>query len=162
MALRNIFTFDDPELHKVCRPVTKFDEKLHALLDDMAETMIDAEGVGLAAPQVGILRRVVVVDTGDEILNLVNPEIIQTDGEQDGVEGCLSLPGKYGMVKRPNYAKVRAQDRNGEWFEVEAEGLIARAFCHECDHLDGHVYTERAYHMLSEEELEHMYDEDEE
>ena len=162
MALRNIFTFDDPELHKVCRPETKFDEKLHALLDDMAETMIDAEGVGLAAPQVGILRRVVVVDTGDEILNLVNPEIIQTDGEQDGVEGCLSLPGKYGMVKRPNYAKVRAQDRNGEWFEVEAEGLIARAFCHECDHLDGHVYTERAYHMLSEEELEHMYDEDEE
>ncbi len=162
MALRNIFTFDYPELHKVCRPVTKFDEKLHILLDDMAQTMIEAEGVGLAAPQVGILRRVVVVDTGDEILNLVNPEIIQTDGEQDGVEGCLSLPGKYGMVKRPNYAKVRAQDRDGNWFEVEAEGLIARAFCHECDHLDGHVYTERAYHMLSEEELEHMYDEDEE
>lgn len=164
MALRRIMTFDEPALHKVCRPVTNFDEKLHTLLDDMIETMHEADGVGLAAPQVGILRRVVVVDTGDADLELINPEIIETSGEQDGMEGCLSLPGRYGMVKRPNYAKVRAQDRNGQWYEMEAEGLIARAFCHECDHLDGHVYTERAYHMLSDEELNEIFadEEDEE
>lgn len=157
MALRKILTFDDPALHKVCRPVTSFDKKLYTLLDDMVQTMHEANGVGLAAPQVGILRRVVVIDTGDADLELINPEIIETSGEQDGYEGCLSLPGKYGMVKRPNYAKVRAQDRNGEWFEAEAEGLIARAFCHECDHLDGRVYTELTYHMLSEEELNEMF-----
>lgn len=164
MALRRIMTFDEPALHKVCRPVTNFDEKLHTLLDDMIETMHEADGVGLAAPQVGILRRVVVVDTGDADLELINPEIIETSGEQDGMEGCLSLPGRYGMVKRPNYAKIRAQDRNGQWYETEAEGLIARAFCHECDHLDGHVYTERAYHMLSDEELNEIFadEEDEE
>lgn len=156
MALRKILTFDDPALHKVCRPVTKFDEKLHTLLDDMRQTMFEANGVGLAAPQVGILRRVVVIDTGDDVLELVNPEILETSGEQDGAEGCLSLPGRYGMVKRPNYAKVRAQDRNGDWFEAEAEELIARAFCHECDHLEGRVYTELAYHMLTDEELEQM------
>lgn len=164
MALRRIMTFDEPALHKVCRPVTNFDEKLHTLLDDMIETMHEADGVGLAAPQVGILRRVVVVDTGDADLELINPEIIETSGEQDGMEGCLSLPGRYGMVKRPNYAKIRAQDRNGQWYETEAEGLIARAFCHECDHLDGHVYTELAYHMLSDEELNEIFadEEDEE
>ena len=115
--------------------------------------MPEANGVGLAAPQVGILRRVVIVDTGEEILELVNPELVETSGEQCGAEGCLSVPGKYGLVKRPNYAKVRAQDRNGEWFEAEGE-LIARCFCHELDHLDGIVYTEVMERFLTEEELE--------
>ena len=142
MGLRKILTADEPALHKVCRPVEKFDWRLHKLLDDMKETLADAEGVGLAAPQVGILRRVVIVDTGEEILELVNPELLETDGEQRGAEGCLSVPGKYGVVTRPNYAKVRAQNRNGEWFEAEGEELIARCFCHELDHLDGIVYTE--------------------
>ena len=131
----------------------KFDWRLHKLLDDMKETLADAEGVGLAAPQVGILRRVVIVDTGEEILELVNPELLETDGEQEGAEGCLSVPGKYGLVKRPYYAKVRAQDRNGEWFEAEGEELIARCFCHELDHLDGIVYTEVMERFLTEEEL---------
>lgn len=102
----------------------------------------------------GILRRVVVVDTGEEMLELVNPEILETSGEQDGMEGCLSVPGQYGMVKRPNYVKLRAQDRNGNWFEVEGEELMARCFCHEYEHLDGHIYTEKAYRMLTEEELD--------
>ena len=119
MGLRKILTDKDPALHKVCRPVEKFDWRLHKLLDDMTDTLAEANGVGLAAPQVGILRRVVVVDTGDGILELVNPTLIETDGEQIGAEGCLSVPGKYGLVKRPYYAKVRAQDRNGEWFEAE-------------------------------------------
>lgn len=154
MGLRKILTDKDPALHKVCRPVEKFDRKLHKLLDDMAETMLDADGVGLAAPQVGILRRVVVVDTGDGILELVNPTILETDGEQTGAEGCLSVPGRYGLVKRPYYAKVRAQDRNGEWFEVEGEELIGRCFCHELDHLDGIVYTDVMERFLTEEELE--------
>ena len=153
MGLRKILTDKDPALHKVCKPVTSFDAKLHKLLDDMGETMQDANGVGLAAPQVGILRRVVVVDLGDEILELVNPTLLETDGEQVGAEGCLSVPGKYGLVKRPAYAKVRAQDRNGEWFEVEGEEIIARCFCHELDHLDGIVYTEVMERLLTEEEL---------
>lgn len=153
MGLRKILTDKEPALHKVCRPVTSFDAKLHKLLDDMAETMQEANGVGLAAPQVGILRRVVVVDLGDEILELVNPSLLETDGEQVGAEGCLSVPGKYGLVKRPYYAKVRAQDRNGEWFEVEGEELIGRCFCHELDHLDGIVYTEVMERFLTEEEL---------
>lgn len=154
MGLRKILTDKDPALHKVCRPVEKFDGKLHRLLDDMAQTMEDANGVGLAAPQVGILRRVVVVDTGEGILELVNPTLVETDGEQVGAEGCLSVPGRYGLVKRPYYAKVRAQDRNGEWFEVEGEELIGRCFCHELDHLDGIVYTEVMERFLTEEELE--------
>ena len=154
MGLRKIRTADDPALHKVCRPVEKFDCRLHKLLDDMKETLADAEGVGLAAPQVGILRRIVIVDTGDEILELINPEMLETDGEQTGAEGCLSVPGKYGLVKRPYYAKVRAQDRNGEWFEAEGEELIARCFCHELDHLDGIVYTEIMERFLTDEELE--------
>ena len=158
MGLRKILTDKDPALHKVCKPVTSFDAKLHKLLDDMAETMQDANGVGLAAPQVGILRRVVTVDLGDEILELVNPSLMETDGEQVGAEGCLSVPGKYGVVKRPNYAKVKAQDRFGDWFEVEGEELIARCFCHELDHLDGIVYTEVMDRFLTEEEL--MADED--
>lgn len=158
MGLRKILTDKDPALHKVCKPVTSFDAKLHKLLDDMGETMRDANGVGLAAPQVGILRRVVTVDLGDEILELVNPSLVQTDGEQVGAEGCLSVPGKYGLVKRPYYAKVKAQDRFGDWFEVEGEELIGRCFCHELDHLDGIVYTEVMERYLTEEEL--MADED--
>lgn len=153
MGLRKIFTVKEPCLHKVCRPVDKFDGKLHKLLDDMKETLEDANGMGLAAPQVGILRRVVVVDTGEEILELVNPELLETSGEQVGAEGCLSIPGKYGRVKRPNVAKVRAQDRDGNFFEVEGEELIARCFCHEIDHLDGIVYTEVMERFLTEEEL---------
>ena len=153
MGLRKILTDKDPALHKVCRPVEKFDWRLHRLLDDMAETMRDANGVGLAAPQVGILRRVVVVDTGEEILELVNPVILETDGEQVGAEGCLSVPGKYGLVKRPYYAKVRAQDRDGEWFEAEGEELIARCFCHELDHLDGIIYTQVMDRWLTEDEM---------
>ena len=153
MGLRKIMTVKEPCLHKVCRPVEKFDGKLHKLLDDMKETLAEANGVGLAAPQVGILRRVVVVDTGEEMLELVNPELLETSGEQEGAEGCLSVPGKYGLVKRPMVAKVRAQDRDGNWFEVEGEELIARCFCHEIDHLDGIVYTEVMERFLTEEEL---------
>ena len=156
MGLRNILTDKEPALHKVCKPVVAFDAKLHKLLDDMGETMRDANGVGLAAPQIGILRRVVLVDVGmedNEIVEFINPEMLETDGEQYGPEGCLSVPGKYGLVKRPMYAKVRAQDRNGEWFEAEGEELIARCFCHELDHLDGIVYTEKMDRYLSEDEL---------
>ena len=154
MGLRKILTDKEPALHKTCRPVVDFDKKLHKLLDDMQETLIDSNGVGLAAPQVGILRRVVVVDTGDGVLELVNPSLVETDGEQEGPEGCLSVPGKYGLVKRPYYAKVRAQDRYGEWFEAEAEELIARCFCHELDHLDGILYTQVMERFLTDEELE--------
>lgn len=154
MGLRKILTVSDPALHKVCKPVTAFDRRLHKLLDDMKETLADANGVGLAAPQVGILRRVVVVDVGDDVLELVNPELLETEGEQEGPEGCLSVPGKYGLVKRPYKAKVRAQDRNGDWFEVEGEELIARCFCHELDHLDGIVYTEVMERFLTDEEME--------
>ena len=153
MGLRKILTDKEPALHKVCKPVTSFDAKLHKLLDDMAETLAEANGVGLAAPQVGILRRVVIVDVGDEIVELINPTMLETDGEQVGAEGCLSVPGKYGLVKRPYYTKVRAQDRNGDWFEAEGEEIIARCFCHELDHLDGIVYTEVMDRFLTEEEL---------
>ena len=158
MGLRKILTDKEPALHKVCRPVEKFYWRLHKLLDDMADTLAEANGVGLAAPQVGILRRVVIVDTGEEILELVNPSLLETDGEQEGAEGCLSVPGKYGLVKRPYYAKVRAQDRDGNWFEAEGEELIARCFCHELDHLDGIIYTEVMERFLTEEEL--RYDEE--
>ena len=159
MGIRKILTDKEPALHKVCKPVEKFDWRLHKLLDDMADTLEEANGVGLAAPQVGILRRVVIVDTGEEILELVNPTILETSGEQEGPEGCLSVPGKYGLVKRPYIAKVRAQDRYGDWYEVEGEELIARCFCHELDHLDGIVYTQVMERFLSEEELQ--YDEEE-
>ena len=162
MALRRILTADEPALHKVCHPVTRFDEKLHLLLDDMAETLTDANGVGLAAPQIGIMRRIFIMDIGDEIVELINPEILETGGEQDGMEGCLSVPGEYWLVKRPNYAKVRAQDRDGNWFELEGEELIARCICHENDHLDGHIYTEIAYHKLSDEEIEALMSDHEE
>ena len=156
MGLRKILTDKDPALHKICKPVTAFDSKLHKLLDDMTETLVESGGVGLAAPQVGILRRVVLVDIGEEepeILELINPEMLETSGEQYGPEGCLSVPGKYGLVKRPNVAKVRAQDRNGEWYEVEGEELIARCFCHELDHLDGIIYTEVMDRFLTEDEM---------
>ena len=160
MALRNILTKEQPTLYKKCRPVTEFNPRLHQLLDDMRETLMDANGVGLAAPQVGVLRRaVLVIETNvpegeDEyIIELINPEILETSGEQDGAEGCLSVPGEYGLVKRPMNVKVRAQDRNGNWFEVEGTGLTARCFCHEIDHLDGIVFTSKAERMLTEEEL---------
>ena len=154
MGLRKILTDEEPALHKVCKPVEKFDWRLHMLLKDMKDTLIDSGGVGLAAPQVGILRRVVLVDTGEQILELINPTMVSTDGEQVGAEGCLSVPGKYGLVKRPYYAKVRAQDRDGNWFEAEGEELIARCFCHELDHLDGIIYTEVMERFLTPEELE--------
>jgi len=158
MGLRKILTVEEPALHKVCRPVVNFDWRLRKLLEDMKETLIESGGVGLAAPQVGILRRVVLVDNGEEILELINPSLVETDGEQIGAEGCLSIPGKYGLVNRPYYAKVRAQDRDGNWFEAEGEEIIARCFCHELDHLDGIVYTEVMERYLSDEEL--MVDEE--
>ncbi|MBQ8851768.1 MAG: peptide deformylase [Oscillibacter sp.] len=154
MALRKILNDKDPALHKVCKPVENFDERLHKLLDDMRDTLIDSDGVGLAAPQVGILRRVVLVDNGKMILELVNPEIVAVSEEQQtGLEGCLSVPGKWGIVTRPAVVRVRAQDRYGDWFEAEAGGMTARCFCHELEHLDGHLYTEHIDHFLSDEEL---------
>ncbi|MDD5938343.1 MAG: peptide deformylase [Clostridiales bacterium] len=157
MAIREILTDKDPALHKKCHPVTQFDEKLGLLLDDMKETLAHANGAGLAAPQIGILRRVVVLlDNNDEMLELVNPEIIAQEGEQDGLEGCLSVPGYYGFVKRPMKVKVRAQDRSGKWFEAEGEEIVARCFCHETEHLDGHVFTEHADRLYSAEELDQL------
>lgn len=162
MALRKILTDENPALKKVCRLVTAFNDRLATLIDDMKETVVHANGVGLAAPQIGVLRRVVVVDLGDEIVELVNPRILEQDGEQDGLEGCLSVPDRFGMVKRPNHVKIEAQDRNGDWYEYEGEALIARCFCHELEHLDGHLYTEKAYHMLTQEEYEEMMNRDQE
>lgn len=167
MALRNILKQGDETLTKRCRPVTDFNDRLHQLLDDMAETMTTANGVGLAAPQVGVLRRAVVVletnvPEGEErVIELVNPQIIEQDGEQESPEGCLSVPGSFGLVKRPMRVKVRAQDRNGNTFEIEGEGLTARAFCHECDHLDGHMFTELCDHIMTDEELQAYYAEEE-
>ncbi len=143
MAIRNIVKEGDPVLRKVCRSVLQFDEKLAILLDDMKETMYLAEGVGLAAPQVGILRRVCIVDVGDGLIELVNPVIEAMEGEQEGTEGCLSCPGESGIVKRANKVTVRAQDRFGNTFTVSGEGLKARAFQHEIDHLDGIIYKDR-------------------
>ncbi len=162
MATRNIITEGNPTLSKICRPVTSFDDRLATLIDDMKETVVAANGIGLAAPQVGVLRRVVVVDFGEEIVELVNPKILEQSGEQDGLEGCLSVPGQFGMVKRPNYVKLEAQDRHGDWYEFEGEELIARCFCHELEHLDGHLYTERAYRMLTQEEYENMVQKEQE
>ena len=154
MALRKIVHIEDDLLRRKSRPVTKFDARLHALLDDMAETMYHAEGVGLAAPQVAVLRRVVVMDCGDGLIEMVNPEIIATEGEQDGAEGCLSVPGRRGMVKRPMKVTVRFQDRNGEWFELEGEGLLARCIMHETDHLDGRLYVDIMSREIFEDEEE--------
>ena len=143
MAIRNIVKYGDEILHKVCRSVLSFDEKLAQNLDDMADTMYKAEGVGLAAPQVGILRRYCIVDIGDGLIELINPVIIEESGVQTESEGCLSLPGDYGVTKRPMKVTVRAQDRNGNTFTVTGEGLKARAFCHEIDHLNGIILKER-------------------
>ena len=161
MALRNILKEEDPTLTKKCRVVTEFNSRLHQLLDDMTETLRQADGVGLAAPQVGVLRRVVLVletnvPEGEEpkLMELVNPEIIEASGEQHEPEGCLSVPDQYGLVKRPEKVRVRAQDREGNWFEAEGEGLTARCFCHEIDHLNGILFTSLAERMLTDEEIE--------
>ena len=161
MATRKILLKGEKALNLHCRPVTEFNDRLHTLLDDMKETLVQSGGVGLAAPQVGVLRRIVIVletnveNEGDEyMIELINPEIIFEEGEQTGPEGCLSLPGKYGIVSRPDRVRVRAQDRNGNSFEVEGEHLTARCFCHELDHLEGVLFTERAERMLTPEELE--------
>ncbi|MGM9629798.1 peptide deformylase [Butyricicoccus sp.] len=159
MPVRQILTDPDPVLYKKCHPVTKFDKRLASLLEDMAQTMLAANGVGLAGPQIGMVRRVcVVLDTNndDKIIELINPEVIATEGSQTGSEGCLSFPDKFGIVTRPNVVTVRAQDRNGEWFTVTGQGLTARAFLHEIDHLDGHVFTEKVTQFIepSDEEDE--------
>ena len=151
MAIRKIVTDPDEMLRKRSREVTVFDARLHQLLDDMADTMYDADGVGLAAVQVGILRRVVVIDCGDKLYELINPEIIETSGSQTGNEGCLSFPEQFGEVTRPNFVKVKAQDRNGNWYEAEGTELLARAFCHEIDHLDGKVFVDLATEMYEPE-----------
>ena len=151
MALRTILTEGDPTLRKVCRPVTKFDERLETLLDDMLETMYAAPGVGLAAPQVGILRRVVVIDVGEGLLELVNPEILSTEGEQRQMEGCLSVPGKRGVVARPAKVTVRALNRRGKPIEIVGEGFLAIALCHEIDHLDGVLYVDKIIEEVPED-----------
>ena len=173
MALRNILKDTDEQLRKKSREVTEYNKRIHTLLDDMRETLIEADGVGLAAPQVGVLRRVVIVmDTSKEdltpeeqIIELINPEIIEEEGEQYGTEGCLSVPGVYGYVTRPMKVTVKAFDRNGKQFEVTGEGLTARAFCHEIDHLEGQLFTDITDHILTPEELEDLragdeYDDD--
>jgi peptide deformylase len=160
LAIRNILTQDrDGDfLAKTCRPVDKFDRRLGELLDDMTETLHTADGVGLAAIQVGILRRVVVIDTydGTGVRELVNPAILESDGEQESMEGCLSVPGKWGITKRPKHVRVRAQDRNGKTFEYDGEDLLATVSCHEIDHLDGHLFLSHVIRMLTDEEVEKM------
>lgn len=165
MAIRTIRVNDDPCLYKVCREVTKFDSKLATLIDDMVDTMYDADGVGLAAPQIGILRRVVVIDAGEGLVEMVNPKIITSSGVQQGTEGCLSFPGKSGYVERPQNVTFSAYDRNGELHEYSVSDLFARAVFHECDHLDGKVYlslvTEPPKDYLEEmERLESLEDDE--
>lgn len=143
MAIRQIREKDDEVLHKVCKQVTKFDQKLAILLDDMYETMQKRDGVGLAAPQVGILKRAVVIDVGDGKIELINPVITEEEGTQNGSEGCLSVPGVFGEVERPYKVTVKAQDRNGNEISVTGEELLARAICHECEHLEGKLFLER-------------------
>jgi len=155
MAIREVVKTPDPILNKVCRPVEKFDEKLAQLIDDMFDTMYEQDGCGLAAPQIGILRRICVIDVGDGPIELVNPEIISTEGEQFETEGCLSCPGESAVTKRPFTVRVKAQDRNGNWHIYKGEGLKARCFCHELDHLDGYLFTDRA---ASEEEKLRAYE----
>lgn len=156
MAIRQIVKEGDPVLTKKCRPVEKFDDRLAQLLDDMAETLHLANGVGLAAPQVGILRRVVIIDVGEGVIELVNPKIIAFSGEQESLEGCLSCPGEWGITRRPDYVKVKAQDRNGKEFTVDGKELLAKAFCHEIDHLDGIIYKQKAIRMLTPQEIEEL------
>lgn len=153
MAIRNIVKLGEPVLRKISRKVERFDDRLFTLLDDMKETMEKANGVGLAAVQVGVLKRVVVIDVGDGLIELINPEIIETSGEEEDTEGCLSLPGEYGLVKRPTYVKLRAQNRKGQWRLYEGTGLKARCFCHELDHLDGIVYKDKEIKSLTAEEV---------
>ncbi len=148
MAIRNIVTEGEPVLRKVCRPVTEFNERLWTLLDDMTETMHKAPGVGLAAPQVGILRRVVVMDVGDGVIEAVNPEITEQSGEQTGEEGCLSFPNKWGTVTRPYKVRMKAQDRHGKWYYLTGEDLLARCMCHEIDHLNGVVFLDHATNVM--------------
>ncbi len=143
MALRQVRIMGDPVLEKVCRPVKEMTSRTRELIEDMLDTMYDAEGVGLAAPQVGVLRRIVVIDVGEGPIVMVNPEILETSGSQTGGEGCLSLPGQAGNVTRPNYVKVRALDQNMEEYELEGTELLARAICHECDHLEGIMYVSK-------------------
>ena len=155
--IKQILQKEDPALHKVCHPITKFDGKLAGLLSDLTDTLKDAGGLGLAAPQIGILRRVVVVMDDDEsFLELVNPEIVSQEGEQEGFEGCLSLAGMYGVVKRPMKVKIKAQDRTGAAVEYEREGVTARCFCHEIEHLDGHMYYEHTDRLFTEDEVDKM------
>ena len=158
MAKRNIVVHGDDVLTKKCRIVEKFDERLDTLIDDMLETLYDSNGVGLAAPQVGILRRIVLVDNGEEILELINPEIIAAEGEHQEVEGCLSVPDVWGITDRPMKVTVKAMNRHGEEFTVTGEGLVARCFCHELDHLDGHLFTDKAIHILDPEEVAELFD----
>lgn len=158
MALREIRIQGDPVLNKVCRPVESLTPRLQELIDDMLDTMYEAQGVGLAAPQVGVLRRIVVIDVGEGPIVMINPEILETAGEQCGMEGCLSVPGKAAEVTRPNYVKAKALNENMEEFIIEGEELLARAICHELDHLDGHMYTEIAEGPLQDVE----YDDEEE
>lgn len=156
MALLNILKDGDDTLRKTSRPVEKLSPRLIQLLDDMRETLAASGGVGLAAPQVGILRRVVLVDNGTEVLELINPEIIEASGEQEEVEGCLSCPGRWGITKRPAFVKVRAMNRHGKYYEASGTEITARCFCHEIDHLDGILFTDKVVRMLTEEELEKM------
>lgn len=160
MAIRNIVPFGEDVLEKECRKVEVFDDRLHALLDDMLETLDDVNGAGLAAPQVGVLRQICIVDVGDGPIELINPEIIHTEGEQTGYEGCLSYPDRWGVVTRPMKVTVRAQNRNGEWFEATGEGLCARAFCHETDHLHGVLFTQHCPRTMTTEELEQEMEND--
>ncbi|MDO4747914.1 MAG: peptide deformylase [Eubacteriales bacterium] len=160
MALRNIVTEGDDILLKKCRPVEKFDKKLWDLLDDMAETLYDSGGVGLAGPQVGVMRRVCVIDIGEGLIEFINPQIIKTEGKHQVVEGCLSSPGEYGIVERPIKVKAKAFDRDGNEFEVEGEELFAQAMCHEFDHLDGVLFKSKVIRMLSPDEIK--TDDDEE
>jgi len=154
MALRRVVKEGEECLRKVCKPVDKFDQRLSDLIDDMAETMKSYEGAGLAACQVGILKRVVVINTGEEtgVKEFINPEIIFAEGEQKAIEGCLSCPGKWGYTLRPAKARVKAQDRKGEWFELEGEGLLARAFCHEIDHLNGQLFMSKVVEWYEPED----------
>ena len=148
MAIREIREKGDEILYKKCKAVVKFDEKLHILLDDRYETMQSRDGVGLAAPQVGILKRAVVIDVGDGKIELINPEIVEESGEQTGSEGCLSVPGVFGEVTRPNVVTVKAQDRDGKWFKITGKELLARAFCHEIEHLDGKLFLDRVIRFI--------------
>lgn len=162
MATRIIRTHDDEILRKKCKAVTTINDRILTLLEDMAETMYAANGVGLAAPQVGVLRRVVVIDVGNGLIELINPVIIEQRGTQQGNEGCLSVPGKQGCVTRPDYVRVEAMDRDGDTFIMEGEGLLARAFCHEIDHLDGVLYTDLVEGELEDVDYEDDQEEDEE